>query len=842
MAIIVDPDNADRNQIIFGSENQLISIYPVGTLIDLNSSGTTGVTTGSTTSFSDVDQTFISDGVAAGDILCLFDGVDAAHYVIDSVPEEGRVLVTSASFDGHNTKFSVDSTQQFTGDTGIIYQIREPSGGSVEDGITKQALYSFGKEEWRVDSNVGSLTGYTDDLIRHEFPYEPITSEQFEIGGGAAHDDWSYFNDYTRKKIRTGGWADLHRASDTLEEWTGIITLGSLDSDTQVYYQPLSASADPVDFDFLGAVNESIEVLSGTYDTRTYLKLFARKKARFYDQSELNDIGVTTIQTIVNRFPLAHAEDPAISSTDAEISGSSPYRQTNELSTNTNGVTADVDTNTGTLTSAGSTFQTDGVVAGDVLEIAGVGSDAGFYTIIIVDSETQLTVDTSELGGFTGDTGLTFTVDTIFIIRPDNSDENNVIGNLTDATGYLSSSTGQFFTNAIEPNDIVLILSSTSKVPTFESEFVGAYKVVTASSETQLVLNTQDKQFPDTGDLITSASVHYAVVEPGMFLQRKEEPVSGSSGLAPGFFDTGNLTFANADPDTITRASGDWSTDGVTSGSVVVITDTTSNNGSFTVASVAPTVLTLISTDTLTAEGPVSGSVVAFDAFKRDINGVFYAFRWRLFGNSALLSSQYQFVQHQLRQPADIDFGGGVSMSGSGLPGLPEIARGDVTDLLMQFSTPTATLFDTYIDDLDATDTNNATFRDSTGVDRIFAFVSVGSLQFNSNLQNDASAEYWMFFTSVPSGDYGTPDAIIVDDADGIDISGSVGGAPSVQFTFDYDNNTQGGRTAATDAPITVVAIGLSTAQFIITTSTIERSKANNVSLVAALERVYSNP
>ena len=99
-----------------------------------------------------------------------------------------------------------------------------------------------------------------------------------------------------------------------------------------------------------------------------------------------------------------------------------------------------------------------------------------------------------------------------------------------------------------------------------------------------------------------------------------------------------------------------------------------------------------------------------------------------------------------------------------------------------------------------------------------------------------------MFFTSVPSGDFGTSTAIIVEDPDDITITGSVGGSPSVAFTFDYDNNAQGGRTPATDAPVTVVAIGLDTAQYVVATATIGRSKVNSVSLVAALERNYNNP
>ena len=72
-------------------------------------------------------------------------------------------------------------------------------------------------------------------------------------------------------------------------------------------------------------------------------------------------------------------------------------------------------------------------------------------------------------------------------------------------------------------------------------------------------------------------------------------------------------------------------------------------------------------------------------------------------------------------------------------------------------------------------------------------------------------------------------------------IAGDVQGA-TVQFTFDYDGNIQGGRTAGTDAPITTVAIGLDRAQYVKATSTIVKSNANSVSLVASLERNYSNP
>jgi len=73
-------------------------------------------------------------------------------------------------------------------------------------------------------------------------------------------------------------------------------------------------------------------------------------------------------------------------------------------------------------------------------------------------------------------------------------------------------------------------------------------------------------------------------------------------------------------------------------------------------------------------------------------------------------------------------------------------------------------------------------------------------------------------------------------------MAGAVNAQSSIQHTFDYDANVQrGAASAGVDAPITVVAIGLGTAQFVKATGTISRSTANSVSLVASLERNYQN-
>ena len=69
-----------------------------------------------------------------------------------------------------------------------------------------------------------------------------------------------------------------------------------------------------------------------------------------------------------------------------------------------------------------------------------------------------------------------------------------------------------------------------------------------------------------------------------------------------------NITFANGGGSaTITRASGSFVTDGWIAADRVDVSGSASNDGKYTIATVAATVLTLVVAQTLTAEGPVAG-------------------------------------------------------------------------------------------------------------------------------------------------------------------------------------------------------------------------------------------
>lgn len=235
---------------------------------------------------------------------------------------------------------------------------------------------------------------------------------------------------------------------------------------------------------------------------------------------------------------------------------------------------------------------------------------------------------------------------------------------------------------------------------------------------------------------------------------------------------------------------------------------------------------------------PYSGMSITWYAAaqSRTINGVARDFHVIIDGNQGTLQEIYEFVQFQLRQTLDIDAGSGTKV-------------GKLTNALLEFvGSDLYTKLDStggvYVDDYQVGDTNLIHFRDDTGTIRDNARVATISLSFGDNLVNDVDAIYKVFFTNDDAGlnlgyDFGTANAIVMQDASAAAMSGSVSGA-AIQHTYDYDNNVQ--RGAGSDGepvPITVVAIGLSTGQYVQATGTLTASLAVTLSLAAALERNY---
>jgi hypothetical protein len=239
---------------------------------------------------------------------------------------------------------------------------------------------------------------------------------------------------------------------------------------------------------------------------------------------------------------------------------------------------------------------------------------------------------------------------------------------------------------------------------------------------------------------------------------------------------------------------------------------------------------------------PYDGMSITYhsSAQSRALQGGSYNFGVIIDANGQTLQKVYEFVQYALRQNADIDADAGTVTGKTAAPLLQYV--GDNLFTLASDNTQGGGT-GVFIDDFASADLNSVTFKDNTGANRVYAYTANLTLNFNDNLVNDGSAKYWVYFTTLPgaTNDWGESGAVIVDDASAADMTGTISGS-SVTKTFDYDGNTRGGRTAGTDAAITVVAIGLATGQYVKATGTVARSKTNAVSLVAPLERNYANP
>jgi hypothetical protein len=176
------------------------------------------------------------------------------------------------------------------------------SPGSTS-GVTLQALYSFLKEEWKSDNA----------LNKFKFPLQMFTKTDGQFING-----WAFADATSRTLVRDAGW------TEGSNEYAGIISLGSFDSDTdQAYYaNVVGYDQTTTDFDKSGNLNEAI-LITGFTD---YLKPFLRIEAKTYaEYNLLTEQGLTLLEPVLYRLPLANATDLKVSETDTNIDSNSPY-------------------------------------------------------------------------------------------------------------------------------------------------------------------------------------------------------------------------------------------------------------------------------------------------------------------------------------------------------------------------------------------------------------------------------------------------------------------------------------------------------------------------------------
>ena len=203
-----------------------------------------------------------------------------------------------------------------------------------------------------------------------------------------------------------------------------------------------------------------------------------------------------------------------------------------------------------------------------------------------------------------------------------------------------------------------------------------------------------------------------------------------------------------------------------------------------------------------------------------------YPFRVVVNGNNATLEQIYEKCQYLLRQNSDIDAGAGSVI-------------GKTANELCYFVGDTlVTTQGVFIENIQSNDLNRIELYDQNNVKRTYPYVAAGTLNFNSYLSSGGTGVYVMYHADTVTGDYGTANAIIVKDGSNADITGTISSA-SVGFTFDYDGNVQGGRTAATDAPVVIFALNKGVSKPVVATGTISRAKGLSFSLVAEADRAY---
>ena len=183
-----------------------------------------------------------------------------------------------------NTEIVFNTGSNVSGSKTITLNL---AGNLTYDGVTGQAVYSKCKELWKSQT----------DLVKFPFPLISITEKKFDLVNRWAWETGS-ISGTTQTLLRDCGWAVKDPANASYEEFMGFVTLGTLASDDQVYYQQ-SASLSASNNVFTGSVNNAVKIYGsstyGNFDYRDYFKCFVRTLQRTYDQSQLSDIGETTV-------------------------------------------------------------------------------------------------------------------------------------------------------------------------------------------------------------------------------------------------------------------------------------------------------------------------------------------------------------------------------------------------------------------------------------------------------------------------------------------------------------------------------------------------------------------
>jgi hypothetical protein len=207
----------------------------------------------------------------------------------------------------------------------------------------------------------------------------------------------------------------------------------------------------------------------------------------------------------------------------------------------------------------------------------------------------------------------------------------------------------------------------------------------------------------------------------------------------------------------------------------------------------------------------------------------------------ASLKQIYTFVQAKLRQSGNINnVNGGVSVTGK----TASLLMNWTAKLLCGFNTlivnPAGGGEGVLVEGLSDADVNTIVFYDNAYTTAEYPFISAGTLVFNSNLTSGGTGYYVLYYTDLSAlNDYGTVDAVIVKNASGADISGTITSG-TISITYAFGTETAGGlRTPGSNTAVTLVAGNPGVAKPVVATGTLTESKTISISAVAEQDRAY---
>lgn len=596
------------------------------------------------------------------------------------------------------------------------------AGNLSTDGVNLKAIYSFSKEEWIDDASLTSV----------DFPFIPITDESFELKDG-----WDFLNDSSRYLVRNSGWAVKNTSGNVTQKWAGIVGLGTIEANDQLYYDQ-GAPNDPTDIQLTGQVNQAVQVYrdddglgvggAPDFDYSNEFTIFVREQGQTFGSANLTSIGVSALDSQAYRFPISTSSDSKITATDNTIDTTTPYTDATNQFTAT-----DISfTNPSTITTAGA-VDFSGLTAGDIIVVTSVsGLNDGFYEVSTANA-TTITVATSDIQTETaGAAGSVTVAQSLMSVKYYSTPQSITIsgvsydfGVIIDAAGGQAEETYEFAQRTlrrnidINPESTEVIGKTTDELLRFVGDDLKVAQAVTGIASVNpagggngiAIINFQAS---DTNRLFfvdnTGATVQYDFV-------------------AVVTFDIG--TNLQIDPDGIVRAyfttnpAGNY---GTSQGVIVHANDTVQSN-------------------TISFDSTADTITIGTGDF-----GVFAV-------------GEYIHVEN--------------SVSNDGYYKIASITQTTNPD-------------------------------DTITVDTTFAGIPV---------------------TESAGATVDVTEAMMAD----------VDGRSSIQFQFNFDNNTQGGRTSNTNAPITVIGIGKEFGQHVKATTTIERNVTNSVTIVSPLERNYEN-